>query len=162
MAPARPVVVLRLAAAEVGIPLRTDLPDVQAGSPELLHGDARQWLDVRVGEGVDHEARSRPCLGREYECSAEERAGRLPLLCHAHSGTFTLHWKQTGARLSGTIALSRPRGTHDISGSVHGSGIKFGAVDFGATYTGSVSGKSMSGSYRSPQGGGTWSAHKTS
>jgi len=45
---------------------------------------------------------------------------------------------------------------------VHGSGIKFGAVDFGATYTGSVSGKSMSGSYRSPQGGGTWSAHKTS
>ena len=78
------------------------------------------------------------------------------------SGTFRLHWKQSGSRLSGSIALSNPGGTYGISGSVHGSAIKFGAVGAGATYTGSVSGKSMSGSYKSPQGGGTWSAHKTS
>ena len=31
----------------------------------------------------------------------------------------------------------------------------------GATYTGSVSGKSMSGSYKTGQGGGKWSAHKS-
>jgi hypothetical protein len=44
---------------------------------------------------------------------------------------------------------------------VHGSAINFGAVGAGATYTGKVSGKSMSGNYESPKGGGTWSAHKT-
>ncbi len=80
----------------------------------------------------------------------------------AFSGTFTLHWKQSGSRLSGSITLSSPSGKYGITGSVHGSAIQFGAVGAGATYTGSVSGKSMSGSYKSPQGGGTWSAHKTS
>ena len=79
----------------------------------------------------------------------------------AFSGTFTLHWKQTGTRLRGSIALSNPGGTYGISGSVHGRAIKFGAVGVGATYTGSVSGTSMSGTYKSPQGGGTWSAKKT-
>jgi len=80
----------------------------------------------------------------------------------AFSGTFTLHWKQSGSSLHGSIALSNPSGTYPISGSVHGSAIKFGAVGAGATYTGSVSGKSMSGRYKTPQGGGAWSAHKTS
>ena len=79
----------------------------------------------------------------------------------AFSGTFVLHWKQTGAILTGTIVLSNPNGTYGISGSVHNGAIKFGAVDVGAKYTGTVSGKSMSGSYTSPQGGGSWSAHKT-
>ena len=80
----------------------------------------------------------------------------------AFSGTFTLHWTQSGSRLSGSIALSNPTGRYSISGSVHASAIKFGAVGVGATYTGSVSGNSMSGSYKSPQGGGRWSAHKKS
>ena len=80
----------------------------------------------------------------------------------AFSGRFTLHWTQTGSRLSGSITLSSPSGKYGISGSVRGSAIRFGAVGAGATYTGSVSGKSMSGRYMSPQGGGTWSAHKTS
>jgi hypothetical protein len=39
---------------------------------------------------------------------------------------------------------------------------RFGAVAAGTTYTGAVSGKSMSGSYKTPQGGGKWSALKTS
>jgi hypothetical protein len=43
---------------------------------------------------------------------------------------------------------------------VQRSAIKFGAVGVGATYTGTASGTSMSGSYKSPQGGGKWSAHK--
>jgi hypothetical protein len=45
---------------------------------------------------------------------------------------------------------------------VHGGAITFGAVGAGAKYTGSVSGSSMSGTYSSPKGGGSWSAHKTS
>jgi hypothetical protein len=80
----------------------------------------------------------------------------------AFSGTFTLQWTQSGSSLRGSIALSKPRGKYPISGSVQGRAIKFGAVGAGATYTGSVSGKSMSGSYKTAQGGGTWSAHKTS
>ena len=76
----------------------------------------------------------------------------------AFSGTFTLHWTQTGSALHGTIALSNPKGTYGVTGSVEGGAISFGAVGAGATYTGSVSGKSMSGSYESPKGGGSWSA----
>jgi hypothetical protein len=80
----------------------------------------------------------------------------------AFSGTFTLHWRLSGSKLHGTIKLSSPSGTYGIDGSVRGRSIKFGAVGAGATYTGSVSGKSMSGTWKSPQGGGTWSAHKSS
>ena len=79
----------------------------------------------------------------------------------AYSGTFTLRWRQSGSKLSGSIALSKPKGTYPISGSVRGSAITFGAVGAGATYTGSVSGKSMSGAYKTAKGGGKWSAHKT-
>lgn len=80
----------------------------------------------------------------------------------AFSGTFTLHWTLSKSSLNGTIALSNPKGTYGVGGSVSGSAITFGAVGAGATYTGSVSGKSMSGSYKTPKGLGTWSAHKTS
>jgi hypothetical protein len=79
----------------------------------------------------------------------------------AFSGTFTIHWRQTGSSLHGTITLSNPGGNYGITGSVRGTAIKFGAVGAGATYTGSVSGKSMSGHYKTAQGGGTWSAHKS-
>jgi opacity protein-like surface antigen len=81
----------------------------------------------------------------------------------AYHGTFTLHWKQSGSRLSGTIKLSNPSSKPNISGAVHGTAIRFGTVGSAAiTYSGSVSGKSMSGSYKTPGGGGSWSAHKTS
>jgi len=79
----------------------------------------------------------------------------------AFSGHFTLHWTQSGSSLNGSIVLSYPSGTYGINGSVHGSAITFGAVGVGATYTGSLSGTSMSGTYNSPKGGGPWSAHKT-
>jgi hypothetical protein len=80
----------------------------------------------------------------------------------AYSGRFTLHWTQSGTRLRGTITLSNPGGKYGVTGSVHGKAITFGAVGVGATYTGKVSGKSMSGTYKTPGGGGTWSARKTS
>ena len=78
-----------------------------------------------------------------------------------YNGTFTLHWTQSGSKLIGTIKLSQPSGTFSITGSVHGSAISFGAVDAGATYTGAVTGKSMSGSYQAQPQGGSWSATKT-
>jgi hypothetical protein len=80
----------------------------------------------------------------------------------AFTGTFTLHWRQAGTKLTGSIKLSRPHGTYPITGHVRGTAITFGAVGAGATYTGSVHGKSMSGHYRTGQGGGSWSAHQTS
>jgi hypothetical protein len=65
--------------------------------------------------------------------------------------------------LSGTITLSNPYSKPNIKGAVHGSTIRFGTVGSAAiTYSGSVSGKSMSGRYQTPGGGGPWSAHKTS
>jgi hypothetical protein len=79
----------------------------------------------------------------------------------AYSGTFTLRWTQSGSKLSGSITLSNPKGKYGITGAVRGSAITFGVVGAGATYTGSVSGKSMSGRYKSSTGGGAWSAHKT-
>jgi len=78
-----------------------------------------------------------------------------------YSGTFTLRWTQTGSKLVGSITLSSPPGKYPVNGSINGTAISFGTVGAGATYTGSVSGNSMSGSYKSRPEGGTWSAHKT-
>jgi hypothetical protein len=80
----------------------------------------------------------------------------------AVSGHFTIHWKKTGSRLHGSITLSNPNGKYDISGSVRDGKIKFGAVSVGAKYKGKVRGTTMSGTWTSPQGGGSWSAKKSS
>jgi hypothetical protein len=80
----------------------------------------------------------------------------------AVSGHFTIHWKKTGSRLHGNITLSNPKGTYGISGSVKNGRIKFGAVSVGAKYKGTVRGTSMSGTWTSPEGGGSWSATKSS
>jgi hypothetical protein len=79
----------------------------------------------------------------------------------AYHGTFSLHWTQTGSQLRGTIRLSNTSGPLGLKGSVHGSSITFGTVGGpGITYSGSASGRSMSGRYRTPGGGGPWSAHR--
>jgi hypothetical protein len=79
-----------------------------------------------------------------------------------YSGTFTIHWTQARSTLNGTIALSNPHGTYNITGSVNGTGINFGAVGVGALYSGSVSasGLSMGGRWTSGPVSGTWKAHK--
>src|SRR5438445_97847 len=56
----------------------------------------------------------------------------------AVSGKFTLTWTQTNGRLKGVIKLSQPSGTYRINGSVTRGKIKFGAVNVGAIYKGSV------------------------
>ena len=80
----------------------------------------------------------------------------------AFSGRFTIRWKKTGSLLHGNITLSNPQGRYGISGSVNRGKIKFGAVSVGAKYRGKVRGTSMSGTWTSPQGGGSWSATKAS
>jgi hypothetical protein len=78
-------------------------------------------------------------------------------------GTFTLTWTESGSKLQGTIDLSSLGGSVPINGTVNGNDISFGTVGSTAiTYTGSVSGDSMSGQYQvEGQGGGSWSASKT-
>lgn len=81
----------------------------------------------------------------------------------AVSGHFTIHWKQTGTTLHGTIKLSTPSGKYAIDGGVRGKKIKFGALTVGATYKGVLHGpKRMSGTWTSASGGGSWNAHKVS
>lgn len=85
----------------------------------------------------------------------------------AYQGTFILDWQQSGTSLSGTIKLSSPAQTLSINGIVEGGAIRFGTVGSTAiTYTGSVSGNSMSGTYKVQTGtgsvGGSWSAAKGS
>ena len=84
----------------------------------------------------------------------------------AFNGTFALTWLQSGSTLTGHIHLSSAGGTVPINGTVEGDSIRFGTVGSTAiTYTGSVSGDSMSGTYKvqtaSGSVGGHWSAHKT-
>ncbi len=81
----------------------------------------------------------------------------------AVSGHFTIHWKQTGTTLHGTIKLSSPSGKYAIDGGVRGKKIKFGALTVGAKYKGKLHGpRKMSGTWTSGTGGGSWSAHKVS
>jgi hypothetical protein len=86
----------------------------------------------------------------------------------AYQGHFVLRWHQSGSRLNGTITLSTPaRGTVPIHGTVQDSTIKFGTVGSEAiTYSGSVSGSSMSGTWQikgpnGAAGGGPWSASRS-
>ncbi|HEV7206161.1 MAG TPA: hypothetical protein VGN18_16260 [Jatrophihabitans sp.] len=80
----------------------------------------------------------------------------------AYTGTFVLQWTQSTSKLTGTINLSTAPGAMTINGSVAGGRIQFGTVGSQAiTYTGSVSGSSMSGQYKiagGAGGSGTWSA----
>jgi hypothetical protein len=84
----------------------------------------------------------------------------------AFTGTFTLRWQQSTSKLSGTIQLSNPAGgSLPVHGTVEGGAIHFGTVGSTAiTYSGSVSGSSMSGDYQvhlaSGTTNGTWSASR--
>ena len=82
----------------------------------------------------------------------------------ASSGTFTLTWQQSGTKVSGTIKISSFNNSAiDINGNLQGNAISFGTVGSQAiTYTGTVSGNSMSGSWQIQGGaGGSWSASKS-
>ena len=82
------------------------------------------------------------------------------------SGTFSLHWTQTASKLKGTITIVyKGQGKKTgVTGKVNRGSISFGAVGPAGviTYTGTVSGTSMSGHYTTPAGNGNWSAQKGS
>ncbi len=84
----------------------------------------------------------------------------------SYNGTFKLNWRQTGSHLHGTITISNPGSTLPINGTVNGTAISFGTVGSTAiTYTGTLSGNSMSGTYKvagaNASTGGPWSASKS-
>jgi hypothetical protein len=83
-----------------------------------------------------------------------------------YQGTFTLNWRQSSSLLSGTIKLSAPASTLPIHGTVAGGTIRFGSVGSVAiSYSGTVSGNSMSGTYQVQVGNGAsgpWSASRAS
>lgn len=81
----------------------------------------------------------------------------------SYTGTFKVNWQQSNSTLTGTIDISSLGGTVPINGSVNGSSIQFGTVgSTQITYSGSVSGSSMSGTWKIANGGGngSWSASK--
>lgn len=87
----------------------------------------------------------------------------------AFTGTFTLKWQQSGPDLSGTIMISAFKDAPtSIHGTVQGTSIRFGTVGSESiTYSGSVSGQSMSGTWKlqaggRSMGGGSWKASKSS
>jgi hypothetical protein len=81
----------------------------------------------------------------------------------AGQGTFTITWQQSGSDLTGTIKISDVGVPISISGTLSGNTIRFGTVGSSAiTYSGSVSGNTMSGTYQTPTGDGTWNATKAS
>ena len=82
----------------------------------------------------------------------------------AYQGTFNLTWRQSGTNLSDTIKLSAPADTLSIHGTMSSGAISFGTVgSLAITYSGSVSGNSMSGGYKvGGSTGGSWSANKIS
>ena len=75
------------------------------------------------------------------------------------NGSFSLTWTQTANALDGTIMLSSPPDNLHISGNLTGSTISFGAVGV-VTYTGTLSGSTISGSYTDIANGksGSWTA----
>ena len=133
-------------------------------------GSRRLASCVRPAAAIVTGAIAVAILGGQPALGAELRAASAPLsgtwsgkYSGAYKGTFTLTWSQSGSQLSGTIKLSTQRSKLSLKGTVRGANIRFGTVGSAAiTYSGSVSGKSMSGSYQTPRGGGSWSANKTS
>jgi hypothetical protein len=84
------------------------------------------------------------------------------------SGTFKLNWVELGKHLSGIIRISGFKNAPtSIHGNVRGSSISFGTVGSQAiTYSGSVSGTSMSGTWTikaggRAMGGGSWKASQS-
>jgi hypothetical protein len=85
------------------------------------------------------------------------------------TGTFKLTWTETKSNLSGTIMISAfGNAATPIHGTLKGASIQFGTVGSEAiTYSGSVSGSSMSGTWKLEANGhvggtGSWKANKSS
>ena len=108
-----------------------------------------------------------PSAAASTKQAAAPQAGALTGRWHgtysgAYHGTFNLHWVQSGSSLHGRINVSGLGNDVPLNGNINGSHITFGTVgSTKITYTGTVSGNSMSGTYQvNGAGGGPWSASK--
>ena len=114
-----------------------------------------------------HPAATQPSAAAAAAASAPAAAGPLTGTWNgqyggSYQGTFVLHWHQKGSKLGGRIHISSPSSSLAIHGSVAGGSIQFGTVgSYAITYSGTVSGGSMSGTYKvGGAGGGNWKASK--
>jgi hypothetical protein len=135
--------------------------DVQPSRRTMTRRSAALWLAALLALASCSTALA--AAGTKHHRPKSQLAGKWKgHYSGAVSGHFTIHWTQTGRKLSGTIKLSNPSGKYAIDGSVRAhKKLKFGAVGVGAKYKGSWSGTTMSGTWTSPQGGGSWSATKS-
>jgi hypothetical protein len=116
------------------------------------------------GTGGTHKHSSQPAATKTSAPAASSLSGTWSgQYSGSYSGTFTLHWTQSGTHLHGTITISNPHSRLPINGTVNGNAIRFGTVGGpGITYSGTVSGNSMSGTYQvAGHAGGPWSATKS-
>lgn len=161
---------LPTAAASITVVLLTASLTGAAGASPRPHSSAPSGAAVRVdGMSVPLAA----AVGRRHP-EAKLKAGPLSgrwsgTYSGAFSGTFHLTWRQLGDQLRGTIAISGfGNAPTSIHGAVRGTSIKFGTVGSKAiTYSGTVAGGSMSGTWRiavngRSLGGGSWRASKSS
>jgi hypothetical protein len=112
-------------------------------------------------------------LGQQHTAALASKHGPLSgkwsgSYSGSYNGTFKLSWQQSGANLNGTIKVSSfGDAATRIRGTVQGSSIRFGTVGSQAiTYSGSVSGSSMSGTWKiqaggRAMGGGSWHASRS-
>lgn len=78
-----------------------------------------------------------------------------------YGGKFKFTWRQSGSKLIGHITLMPSLSSYRLTGTVSGGSIKFGTVGGPAvSYSGSVSGSSLSGTWRAANGHGSWHAHR--
>jgi hypothetical protein len=140
-----------------------NMTDVQPLSRRLTRRLPALWIAAAIALACCGTALAAASSSSSHTAATAKLAGKWTgHYGGAVSGNFTIHWKKTGSLLHGHITLSNPNGTYGISGSVSSGKIKFGAVSVGAKYKGHVRGTSMSGTWTSPQGGGSWSATKSS
>jgi hypothetical protein len=138
--------------------------DVQPLSRRITRGVPALWIAALLALACCGTALAAQTSARSHAVIQLKLGGKWKgTYSGAVSGHFTIHWKQTGTTLHGTIKLSTPSGTYAIDGGVRGQKIKFGAVTVGAKYKGTLHGTTkMSGTWTSGNGGGSWSAHKVS
>ena len=119
-----------------------------------------------MGFGPGHSPRGHTATPSKHEPLSGKWSGRYS---GSFSGTFKLAWQQSAQNLSGTIIVSGfDNAPTSIHGTVHGVSIRFGTVGSESiTYSGSFSGKSMSGTWTIQADGrslgqGSWGASRSS
>ena len=128
----------------------------------LIAGLAEEAL---AGPEHDREVFSRSSSTRSCSISVRTSWKLAGTTISPLSSCFSFEtWRQSGTNVKGTIKISAPASSFVIRGTVVNGTIRFGTVgSLAITYSGTVSGSSMSGSYQiGGSTGGPWSASRAS